>query len=114
MTLEYFRQVMSFDAFHIKACIEINFSIKGSDKYADCWMGKMPSKDVTDKNKRNIFWFGGIDKKAYEFYTFDDMINAAVFDGCSLCGIWNKIEFYSVDGCDPEYGFSLYISEKCE
>ncbi len=84
-----------------KSCIEIEFCIKGSDEYHDCWMGKMPDK--TDKSK-NLYWYGlaKYGSRAYAYDNFDDFASAPVFNYESLKDIWNKIELISIDGCAPD------------
>ena len=84
-----------------KFCIEIDFCVAGLSDYQDCWMGKMP--DRFDKRKE-IYWFGLAPdgSKAYDYDNYSDFVNALVFDGKSLKQVWDRVELFSIDGCDPE------------
>lgn len=70
---------------------EINFSITGNNDYQNCWMGYSDDEDC--------YWFGLSDaKQSYDYKTADDILNAKVFDGKSMCELWDKVEFYTVNG----------------
>ncbi|MCH5352393.1 MAG: hypothetical protein J1E06_02880 [Acutalibacter sp.] len=84
-----------------KSCIEIDFCVAGFPDYQNCWMGKMP--DHLDKSKE-VYWFGLVPdgSQAYDFDNYSDFANAPVFDGKSLKQVWDRVELFSIDGCDPE------------
>lgn len=89
-----------------KFCIEIEFFVKDIPKYQSCWMGK--SSDETNKEE---YWFGLVPDgtEAYSFKTFKEFVSAPVFDGKSLKEIWDNVELWSLDGCDPEERIHAYI-----
>jgi hypothetical protein len=92
-------------------CIEIMFAVNGSEKFDECWMGKMPDR----KTKEDVFWFGltADGKNAYDYSTFEDYSSAKVFDGKSLFEIWDNITIYEIDGCDPMEMVEMYLSGYC-
>ena len=81
-------------------CLEIEFSIRGSDKFDNCWMGKLFDK----KTKKDVYWFGltADGSNAFDYPTFEEFASAKVFDGKSLAQIWEEVTVLTVDGCDPE------------
>lgn len=109
ITYEQFEKVMSFDTRGC-CCIEIEFYVKGSEKFDGCWMGKMPD----EKAKADLYWFGltADGKNAYDYATFDEMACAKIFDGKSFSDIWDDIEFFSVDGLDPMERFLSYLKNE--
>lgn len=78
---------------------EINFEILNSDKYNDCWIGYSP--------KDNEYWFGLTEdgNKAYNYYSTDEILNAPVFDGKSMHELWDRVEFWSINGLSAEDWF---------
>ena len=83
-----------------KYCLEIEFSVNGSDKFDNCWMGKLFDK----KTKKDVYWFGltADGSNAFDYPTFEEFASAKVFDGKSLAQIWEEVTVLTVDGCDPE------------
>lgn len=71
-------------------------------------MGKTPDKDIKDKE---IYWFGLAEdgSKAYDYDNFADFSSAPVFNGKSLKDIWDNVEVFTIDGCDPEEIIEYYI-----
>ena len=86
---------------------EIAFSVKGSEKFSFCWMGKMPDR-VT---KADVYWFGLTPdgNNAYDYSTFEEMSAAQVFDGSSLFERWNDVIILEIDACDPEERLQSYL-----
>ena len=97
-----FDQIEKLFAFNTQGncCLEIEFSIRGSDKFDNCWMGKLFDK----KTKKDIYWFGltADGSNAFDYPTFEEFASAKVFDGKSLAQIWEEVTVLTVDGCDPE------------
>ena len=97
-----FDQIKKLFAFNTqgKHCIEIEFSVKGSDKFDNCWMGKFFDR----KAKKDVYWFGltADGSNAFDYPTFEEFASAKVFDGVSLSQIWEEVTVLTVDGCDPE------------
>ena len=83
-----------------KRCIEIEFCVRKHPRYRSCWMGKTPDRENKDKE---VYWFGLMPdgSEAYDYESFRDFCSAPVFDGKSLEEIFEKIEIFSIDGCDP-------------
>lgn len=92
-----------------KHCMEVAFSIDGSDKYNFCWLGKMP--DHSEK-KRDCYWCGLVPdgSEAYDFYTMEDMLAAKLFDGKSMEEIWESVTLIEIDACEPEDRIQAYLS----
>lgn len=84
-----------------KYCIEIEFRVKGNEKFQSCCMGKMPNKANRGKE---VYWFGLAEdgSQAFEYDNFENFSSAPVFDEKSLKDIWNEIELISINGCEPE------------
>ncbi len=99
MTFDQIKKLFAFDT-QGRYCLEIEFSIKGSDKFDNCWMGKFFDR----KTKKDVYWFGltADGNNAFDYPTFEEFASAKVFDGASLSQIWSKVTVLTVDGCDPE------------
>lgn len=70
--------------------LEMNFYVEGDKDYTDCWLGKMPNKsDLTGET----YWYGLADNgsQAYE--------------------IFEKIHWYSLDGCSLEERLNYYVND---
>ena len=97
-----FDQIRSLFAFETqgKYCLEIEFSVNGSDKFDNCWMGKSFNR----KTKKDVYWFGltADGSNAFDYPSFEEFASAKVFDGASLSQIWEEVTVLTVDGCDPE------------
>ena len=106
MTFELFQKLMSFDT-KGHSCIEILFSVKGSEKFDYSWMVKTPNK----KTKKDFFGFGLTDN-AYVYPTFEEFSLAKIFDGKSLMEIWDNIVIEEINGCDPMEMVEIYLFEK--
>ncbi len=108
ITFEQFKQLMSFET-EGTYCVEIAFSVKNSEKFSSCWMGKMPE----EKSKADLYWFGLAEdgNNAFEYCTFEEFVSAKVFDGRSLFDIWDEVTISEIDGCDPEEQFLIYIEK---
>ena len=109
MTFELFQKLMSIDTTG-RFCVEIQFSVKGNEKYNYSWMGKMPDR----KTKQDVFWYGltSDGKNEYDYQTFEEFSSASIFDGKSLLEIWNNIVIEEINGCDPMVMVDLYLSGK--
>ena len=107
MTFELFKKILSFET-KGNLCIEILFTVQGSDKFSSCWMGKLPDK----KTKEDVFWYGLTPdgKNAYDYSTFEKFSSAEVFDGKSLIEIWDNITIVDINGCDPAEMIEMYLS----
>ena len=59
-----------------KACIEIEFLVKGYPKYQSCWMGKMPDRE----SKKEVYWYGLMPNgcETYEYDNFQDFSSAFI------------------------------------
>lgn len=88
------------------SCIEMNFCIDNDPEYEDCWLGKMP-----DTYSKEVYWFGLIPdgSEAYDYDKLEDLLNAKVFHGKSLCEIINEITWFSLDGCGIEERLPYYL-----
>ena len=109
MTFELFHKLLSFDTKGC-FCIEIQFFVKGNEKFDYSWMGKMPDR----KTKQDVFWYGLTPdgKNAYDYSTFEEFSSANIFDGKSLLEIWDDIVIEEINDCDPTEMVDMYLSGK--
>jgi len=82
------------------SCVEILFSIKDHPRFSCCWMGKLWDPGA----KKEAFWYGLTEdgKNAFDYRSFEEMIQAPVFEGKSLAECWPQVVIEEIDGCDPE------------
>lgn len=108
--LEDLIKVLKSDVIQSNSCIEMNFSIDNDLEYEDCWIGKMPDKDNHDKE---LYWYGLIrgGSQAYNYDCLEDILNAEVFNGRSISDIWERVTWYSLDGCSIEEMLPYYIDD---
>jgi len=106
MKFELFQELMAFDT-KGGACIEILFSVEGSSKFFNSWMGKMPDKQTG----RDLFWYGltADGENAYDYPNFKEFSSDKVFDGKSLLEIWDSITFIEINGCEPNEMIETYL-----
>ncbi|MGL5149018.1 MAG: hypothetical protein ACRC7N_00390 [Clostridium sp.] len=78
--------VLNTDVVKYNSCIEINFCIDNDSKYNDCWIGKMYEQG------KDLYWYGLVTdgSQAYEYDNLDDILNAKVFHGKSMCDFIEK------------------------
>ena len=103
--------ILNSDVVKYNSCIEMNFSIDDDTEYEDCWIGKMPNRDEPSKE---VYWYGLVPdgSQAYEYEKLEDIINAKVFNGNSLCEVIDKTSWHSLDGCSIEERLPDYINHK--
>jgi hypothetical protein len=108
--LQDLKKILSSDVIKNNSCIEMSFCIDNSEKYDDCWLGKMPSK--TD-SKQELYWYGIVHdgSQAYDYNILDNILNAKVFDGQSMCEIIENITWHSLDGCSIEEMLPYYLTD---
>jgi len=107
ITFEDFESIMSYDIGKKQdSCIEIEFCVDGYLDYQSSWLGKMLDIDT----KKPIYWFGLVadGSEAYEFSSFEQFANAAVFHGRSITEIWDLISLLSIDACEVLERLSFY------
>ncbi|QUH20384.1 hypothetical protein [Alkaliphilus sp. B6464] len=108
--LEDFIKILSSDVLKSNSCIEMNFCIDNAVEYEDCWMGKMPDNDTINKE---IYWYGLVEdgSQSYNYACFEEILNAKVFNNKSICDIWERVTWYSLDGCNIEEMLQYYIDD---
>jgi hypothetical protein len=98
---------MSYDVVQKHACIEIEFCVDNCLAYQESWLGKTLDKD----NKKPVYWFGltkdGLN--AYDYDSFEQLINAKVFYDKSIKEIWDSVTLYAIDGCYVEERLPFYL-----
>lgn len=111
ITFEQLEKLFSFDT-QRRFCVEILFSLTGSEKFGCCWMGKMWSRE----EQRDIYWYGLTPdgQNAFDYPVFSDMADAPVFDGRSLRQVWNRVVVEEIDGCDPAQRLRDYLDENSD
>ena len=69
----------------------------------------MPDRDDLSKE---IYWYGllGDGSQAYDYAKLEDILNAKVFKGKSMCDVIQEVIWYSLDGCSIEERLPNYIS----
>ncbi|WP_426351065.1 hypothetical protein ACPWSR_07530 [Alloiococcus sp. CFN-8] len=108
--LQDLKTILNSDVLKDNSCIEIEFSIDDDSEYDDCWLGKMPDRDESNKE---IYWYGLAPdgSQAYEYTELKDILNAKVFHGKSLYVLIDKINWHSLDGCSIEERLPYYIDQ---
>ncbi len=106
--LEDLIKILSSDVVKFKSCIEMNFCIDNYSEYEDCWLGKMPDRDVPNKE---VYWYGLVPdgSQAYAYAKLEDILKAKVFNGKSMYEVFEKVTWYSLDGCSIEERLTDYI-----
>lgn len=101
-------KILNSDVLKSNFCIEMNFCIDNDTEYVDCWMGKMPDKN--DSNKE-LYWYGLVSdgSQEYDYTELEDFLYAKVFNGKSIYDINEKINWYSLDGCSIEERLPDYL-----
>lgn len=96
--LQDFIKVLNENVLENNTCIEMNFCIDDDLEYEDCWLGKMADKD----NNKEIYWYGLVDdgSQAYSYDCLEDLLSAKVFKGNNIRDIWEKINWFSLNGYD--------------
>jgi len=102
-----FERIMSRKVIVKQTCIEIEFCVDNSPVYHDSWLGKM----ANDENSSVSYWFGltADGSQAYDYDSFEQFVNARVFNDNSLCDIWDSISLLSIDACDVQERLSYYL-----
>ena len=103
ISYEQLAAIFSFDT-QKRHCLEIEFWLKGNEKFDCCCMGKAYSK----ASDSDTFWFGLTPDGQYasEYSSFEDFAEAIVFDGKRLKDVWSDLRITSIDGCDPRERFT--------
>jgi hypothetical protein len=106
--LQDLMKILNSDVIKYNSCIEMNFCIDNDAEYWDCWLGKMPYKE----SGTEVYWFGLVPNgsQAYDYAKLEDFLNVKVFRGKSLLDVFEKITWYSLDGCSIEERLPDYIS----
>lgn len=108
ITFDQIEKLFAFDT-ERRFCVEIFFVLTGSEKFSYCWMGKMWNRE----EQRDVYWYGltpdGLN--AFDYSTFGEMVDAPVFDGQSLCQVWERVIIEDIDGCDPVERLHDYLDE---
>lgn len=80
-------------------CLEIEFFLRDSEVFDRCFMGKM----YDPKRQADVCWYGLTPdgKNAYDYPNFAELAAAPVFEGKSLEELWERIEIWAIDGCEP-------------
>lgn len=104
---EVFKKLLSWKT-EGKYCIEVNFAVDGSEKYSDCWLGKMPSPDIPGTDS---YWYGLVadGSEEYDYTSREGILSAKVFGGKSIAEIWENVSFLEIDGCEPERRIEHYM-----
>ena len=99
--------ILNSDVVKYNSSIEMNFCINNDTEYEDCWLGKMAD------GGKELYWYGLVPdgSQAYDYDKLEDILNAEVFHGKSLCDIIDKITWYSLDGCSIEERLVDYIDD---
>ncbi len=107
ITFKDFQCVMSYDITVNETCIEIEFCVDNFDAYQASWLGKTIDRDT----KKIIYWFGLTEDglQAYNFDSFEQFINAKVFDNKNIKEIWDSVSLLSIDACDIKERLPFYL-----
>jgi hypothetical protein len=68
---------------------------------------------MPDRNNPNkeIYWYGLArdGSQAYDYDNLEDILNAKVFNGKSMCDVIEKVTWYSLAGCSIDEMLRYYI-----
>lgn len=108
ITYENFKSIMAYDITQNQNSIEIEFSVDNCDAFQSAWLGKMSDREAN----KAIYWFGLTEdgSQAYDFVSFEEFVNAKVFNDKSLIEIWDSITLLSIDACDIQERLPFYLS----
>ena len=107
ITFGNFTSVMFSDITERTDGIEIWFCVDDNQDYYSCWLGKM-----IDKQTNSVcYWFGLVEdgSQAYDFDSFEQFVNANVFNGKSIKDIWDSVSLLSIDACDVQQRLPFYL-----
>ncbi|WP_291648314.1 hypothetical protein [Clostridium sp.] len=98
--LEDLIRVLNVNVLENDTCVEMNFSIDDDLEYGDCWLGKTSNND----NNKEIYWYGLVEdgSQAYNYDYLEELLSAKVFKGNNIRDIWERVTWYSLNGCDVE------------
>jgi hypothetical protein len=101
-------KILNEDVVKHNSCIEMNFCIDNDIVYGDCWLGKMPDRG---NPRKAVYWYGLVPdgSQAYEYTELEDFIDAKVFNGKSMRDVFEKVTWYSLDGCSIEGMLPYYL-----
>ena len=103
-----FECIMSYDvAKKQDPCIEIEFCVDGCVEYQSSWLEKM----IDEETNKSIYWVGLVEdgSQAYDFDSFEQLVNANIFYGKSIKDIWNLVTLLSIDACDVQERLPFYL-----
>jgi hypothetical protein len=109
IAFEHFEQIMNYDVSNNQHSqeIEIWFCIDNSTDYYSSWLGKM----LDNETKKEIYWYGLVEDgtQAYDFDSFEQFINAKVFNDKNIKDIWDSVSLLSIDACDIQERLPFYL-----
>lgn len=110
ISIDDFIKILDENVVKNDSCIEMNFYVEGDKDYTDCWLSKMSNKsDLTGET----YWYGLEDNgsKAYDYDNQKEFLQSRVFNGKSIYEIFEKIYWYSLDGCSLEERLNYYVND---
>lgn len=104
MTFEKFYMIMNTIAIG-----EMSFSVQNHIDFQHCWLGV----EIRQYILKFVLDLSEDGNNYYEFESFDEMVNASMFNGNSLKEVWNDVKIDRIDGvCEedynPECSFNFY------
>ena len=66
---------------------------------------------IDEKTNKSIYWFGLVEdgSQAYDFDSFEQLVNTNIFYGKSIKDIWNLVTLLSIDACDVQKRLPFYL-----
>ncbi|MBR2934109.1 MAG: hypothetical protein IKB79_00795 [Oscillospiraceae bacterium] len=94
LKVEELQRILSMDSRYFGDGILIWFFLGEQDEF---WMGKTEREDSDEQ----AIWIEANDVPYQEFMTFEELIQAKLIRGKSLCEIWDELVFLSIEGESP-------------
>lgn len=97
------KKIFALDLKELEESIDIEFSL---GEYDGLWIGK--TKD--EVSGEDIFWFSAGSGERYDFATFQEMVEAKLFEGKSLKSVWADVTLAFISDHDMSFWLDEHLS----
>ena len=107
LAVEELQKILSMDARRFSDGILIWFCLGKHDEF---WMGKTEREDSDEQ----ALWIEADDVPYKEFTTFEELLQAKLIQGKSLCEVWDDLIFLSIEGESPSSWYERVCGDEDE
>lgn len=107
LAVEELQKILSMDARRFSDGILIWFCLSKHDEF---WMGKTEREDSDEQ----ALWIEADDVPYKEFTTFEELLQAKLIQGKSLCEVWDDLIFLSIEGESPSSWYERVCGDEDE